>query len=148
MVESKSRFALAIIRCSANIVEAILLLITLGKALNTERRFSDKSLLTAIGERRHHTPVLYIFYRDGALLLIPILILSILGLVDNTLPYPALHKVDLDMWFFLTYQLFVSRLVLNIRRANGKLTESSALEQLSTLRFGSHRDISGQDSES
>ncbi|KAJ3564966.1 hypothetical protein NP233_g7943 [Leucocoprinus birnbaumii] len=140
-------FALWITRFSVTTIEAILMLIKLCEALKAERRFSDKSLLTAIGERRRCTPVLYIFHRDGALLIIAISIISAFGVVATVVPYPALTQTDWNMWLLLIYQLFGSRLILNIRRANGKLTGSIVPEHLSTLRFESCGHISGQESE-
>jgi hypothetical protein len=43
----------------------------LCEALDKERRLSDKGIWKAVLEIRRLTPVLYIFYRDGALLFIP-----------------------------------------------------------------------------
>jgi hypothetical protein len=43
----------------------------LCEELNQERRLSSQGIWTAILEIRRLTPVLYIFYRDGALSFIP-----------------------------------------------------------------------------
>ncbi|KAJ3564964.1 hypothetical protein NP233_g7944 [Leucocoprinus birnbaumii] len=118
-----------------------------SEALNTERKISGRSLLTAIGERRRLTPVLYIFYRDGALLIIPIFVISTLALASQILQGHAMGGVTWDVWLLLTYQLGGSRMILNIRRANGKLIGSIVPEHLSTLRFESRGHISEQESE-
>ncbi|KAJ3557729.1 hypothetical protein NP233_g11667 [Leucocoprinus birnbaumii] len=88
-------------------------------ALNTERRFSHRSLWSAIGERRHLTPVLYIFHRDGALLIIPILAVSTLGLVGWVLPSSAAGGVDWNMWLILTYQLCIAVIKESLRLSHG-----------------------------
>ncbi|KAJ3558739.1 hypothetical protein NP233_g11446 [Leucocoprinus birnbaumii] len=142
-LRDKVMLALWMIRVLATSIEAILMLIKLAEALNTERRFSEKSLLSAIGERRRLTPVLYIFYRDGALLIIPILVISTLGLVAETRGSATMGGVDWSMCLLITYQLCGSRMILNIRRVNGKLTGSMVPEYLSTIRFGSRGHIHG-----
>ncbi|KAF5357135.1 hypothetical protein D9756_006817 [Leucocoprinus leucothites] len=131
-----------ITRFSTTAVEAILMLTKLGEALNKERRLSDKSLLSAILELRRLTPVLYIFYRDGALLFIPIFIINTLGILGKTLPNSIVGGIDWSMWLLLTYQICGSRLILNIRRANEKLTGSMVPQYLSTLRFESRNSTS------
>ncbi|KAJ3559727.1 hypothetical protein NP233_g11193 [Leucocoprinus birnbaumii] len=136
LVGAKTLLAFWIIRFSATTIETVLMLIKLTETLNAERRFSDESLWSVIREHRRLTPVLYIFYRDGALLIIPTL-----GLIGDAIPSSAASGVDWNMWLLLTYQLFGSRLILNIRRVNGKLTKSIIPEHLSTIRFASDSHI-------
>ncbi|KAF5357115.1 hypothetical protein D9756_006797 [Leucocoprinus leucothites] len=133
----KTALVLWITRFSTTAVEAILMLAKLGEALNKERRLFDKSLLSAILELRRLTPVLYIFYRDGALSFIPIFVINTLGILGKTLPNSIVGGIDWGMWLQLTYQICGSRLILNIRRANEKLTGSLVPQYLSTLPFDS-----------
>ncbi|KAJ3574248.1 hypothetical protein NP233_g1898 [Leucocoprinus birnbaumii] len=97
-------------------VEAALVLAKLGEAINTERRFSNRSLWSAIGEWQRITPVLYVFHRDGALLIIPIFsgnicslgipvtsntretVLSFLGMIAKIFPTSAVGRIDWVMW--------------------------------------------------
>ncbi|KAJ3554133.1 hypothetical protein NP233_g12487 [Leucocoprinus birnbaumii] len=139
----KSALVLWVTRFSTTAVEAILMLIKLGEALNKERRLSDKSIWSAVGELRRLTPVLYIFYRDGALLFIPIFVINTLGIIAKTAPNSVVGDIDWSMWLLLTYQICGSRLILNIRRANEKLTGSMVPQYLSTLRFESRGSADG-----
>ncbi|KAJ3574254.1 hypothetical protein NP233_g1896 [Leucocoprinus birnbaumii] len=144
-LEEKSTFTLWVIRFSATTIEAILMLIKLVEALKEERKFSDEPRLwLGIRARRHLTPVLYIFHRDGMLLIILVLVINTLGLVGQILPSSVTGGVDWRMWLILTYQLCGSRVILNVRRVNGRLTGSIVLaEHLSTIRFESRGQIDG-----
>ncbi|KAJ3557937.1 hypothetical protein NP233_g11611 [Leucocoprinus birnbaumii] len=79
-----------------------------------------------ISHVRKFTPVMYTFYRDGTLFTIPILVLVSLVLAAGrtnifTNPLDYFHW---PAFLELAYYLVGTRLILNLRKANCKLTES------------------------
>ncbi|KAF9447316.1 hypothetical protein P691DRAFT_782562 [Macrolepiota fuliginosa MF-IS2] len=83
------------------------------------------------------TPVLYVFYRDGMLMFIPIFVMNWCGLVSFFKPFNSstFSRVDWPVWLVMTYHIFGARLILNLRNANAKLIGTTIPQQISTLRF-------------
>ncbi|KAF9443110.1 hypothetical protein P691DRAFT_809452 [Macrolepiota fuliginosa MF-IS2] len=144
----KSGLVLWVSRFATTSIELVLMLQKFAQVLGKERRGAGESLWTAVAELRRITPVLYVFYRDGALLFIPIFVINTFGCFSMILPASVIGSIDWSMWLLLTYQICGSRLILNIRQANGKLTGTMVPQYLSTLRFNSTQATTHQTQES
>ncbi|KAF9445864.1 hypothetical protein P691DRAFT_784641 [Macrolepiota fuliginosa MF-IS2] len=143
-------------------VELVLMLKKVVQILGEERRGAGESLWTAVSELRRITPVLYVFHRDGALLFIPTFgeqfkhysyhhqyikpiipsvtftVIITFGCFAAILPTSRIGGIHWGLWLLLTYQICGSRLILNIRRENGKLAGTVVPQYLSTLQFNSN----------
>ncbi|KAF5357048.1 hypothetical protein D9756_006712 [Leucocoprinus leucothites] len=62
--------------------------------VNREKQRTDKSLWPAILQIRDLTPILYIFYRDGALASIPILVVDTLEVIARAFPSSAVGGIN------------------------------------------------------
>lgn len=115
-------------------------LLTLTKLVKFLKNASDpeETLLERVSHIRNFAPVMYTFYRDGTLFSIPILALVSLVLAAGRM---NIYTNPLDYffwpsWLTLAYYLVGTRLILNLRKADCKLTESIvSLQMRSALVF-------------
>ncbi|KAJ3568196.1 hypothetical protein NP233_g5877 [Leucocoprinus birnbaumii] len=100
--------------------------------------------LERISHMRLVTPLLYVFYRDGTLLLIPVWILSLLEVFEIFSFNFAAN--DLSVWLSVGYGMVGARLILNIRAAGCDLGETLLSRPLNsfTPSFG-HRALTARD---
>ncbi|KAJ3563910.1 hypothetical protein NP233_g8636 [Leucocoprinus birnbaumii] len=84
---------------------------------------------------RKLSPLLYVFYRDGLVFLIPAFAFQIMGFAASPQWDGLLANFPWATWLMLTYYICGTRLILHLRRADYQLGKSRIVEEMSTLRF-------------
>ncbi|KAF9451131.1 hypothetical protein P691DRAFT_757608 [Macrolepiota fuliginosa MF-IS2] len=125
-------------RLFSNTVEVVL---TLGKLYHSLMT-AEGEFLSGLERMKHWRPIFYVFYRDGMLFFIPMFILSTLALLDSLRVIQT--TTSWTMWLSLVYCTCGTRLILNLRIANCKLTSSTIGQQITTIQF--YPDNSSQSS--
>ncbi|KAJ3573416.1 hypothetical protein NP233_g2458 [Leucocoprinus birnbaumii] len=107
-------------------------------------KFTGPTPLERISHMQMVTPLLYVFYRDGTLLLIPVWILSLLEVFEIFSFNFATN--DLSVWLGVGYGMVGARLILNIRSAGCDLGETLLSRPVNsfTPSFG-HRALIARD---
>lgn len=136
------RLAVLIIWCCVTALQVALTVIKFVEHLYPK----NQTFYSHIAHIRKHTPVIYVFYRDGNLFIFPVLVFGILQYISMTkasdLNSTSALALDWTVWTTVVYYLCVTRLILNLREANCRLTEPMASRQLTTLQF---REVPVQD---
>ncbi|KAJ3562409.1 hypothetical protein NP233_g9588 [Leucocoprinus birnbaumii] len=89
-------------------------------------------------------PLLYVFYRDGTLFFIPIFALSVVQILasfDLLTPIRAnlsFTQSFWSLWVYVVYSMTPARLVINVRKAGGRLNESLLSRPMQSLHFAHH----------
>ncbi|KAJ3560051.1 hypothetical protein NP233_g11085 [Leucocoprinus birnbaumii] len=119
-----------VIRGFTTTVEAVLILARFMVSFK-ETRARSHTLRQHLAQVRVFTPLLYVFYRDGTLLFIPIWVITILefasvftgdGMAGNW-----------SIWLAVAYGMTGAHLILNVRRAGCSLDESMLSRPLESL---------------
>ncbi|KAF9441051.1 hypothetical protein P691DRAFT_780689 [Macrolepiota fuliginosa MF-IS2] len=120
--------------------ELLLILVKLVQALkqvkNTGNTFYERLL-----HIKGFMPVIYVFYRDGMLAVFPIFVINILSFVQVMQTEVVADEVipklpDMGGWTLLVYYFCGTRIILNLRKADCKITESiHSLKGGTSLRF-------------
>ncbi|KAJ3566191.1 hypothetical protein NP233_g7154 [Leucocoprinus birnbaumii] len=118
-----------IIRAASTVLETVLTIV--GFAVSYRE---TKALASTFGKRISHmktfTPVLFVFYRDGMFLFLPILIhsaiqiLTIFHLLPSTPAAARFSSITWNVWIAVAYSMAGARLILNVREAGCKVEES------------------------
>ncbi|KAF9442474.1 hypothetical protein P691DRAFT_789402 [Macrolepiota fuliginosa MF-IS2] len=132
--------AIGIARFGAAAIELLLILIRLFQALR-QAKLVGNTFYARIVHIKKFTPILYIFYRDGTLLILPLPVIVTLhflaALETDSSQIALLEKLpeNITAWFALVYYLCATRLILNLREANCKMTETMLSRRHTTIRF-------------
>lgn len=132
-----------IVRLVTSSIELILMIYKLLTTLNTGEVISFL-MLTQI---KKLTPVLYVFYRDGMLMFIPIFFINTLGFIASVqgIKTNLFNTIDWDVWLVIVYQVFGSRLILNLCNANAELIGTTiSRPAISALRFDRPQETENQ----
>ncbi|KAF9440463.1 hypothetical protein P691DRAFT_780073 [Macrolepiota fuliginosa MF-IS2] len=121
-------------RCIITGIEVLLILVRLFQALK-QVKLMGHTFYERMVHIKRLMPVIYVFYRDGTLLIIPIFGTSMLAFANTLSSKPIFGAVDLGGWLALVYYICGTRLVLNLREVNCKITESILPQNFSDLQF-------------
>ncbi|KAF9451126.1 hypothetical protein P691DRAFT_757603 [Macrolepiota fuliginosa MF-IS2] len=119
-------------------LELGLTLIKLGGELNRVRLLGN-TIAERVAHVKTYTPIIYVFYRDGTLFFIPFSVMAVFALLSVLTLAPNGFNpfaIDWTPWVAIVYYLCGTRLILNVREAGCKLTQSMFTRpEFETLRF-------------
>ncbi|KAF5344855.1 hypothetical protein D9756_011180 [Leucocoprinus leucothites] len=123
----KASAASVISRAATTTIETLLCLVSFAMIYRM-REAIGPTIHERISHVRSFTPLIYVVYRDGTLLFLPIWIFSALTLVNtfNLAPQSLLgfKELDWNIWGTVVYSIIGARLIINIRKADCGFGES------------------------
>ncbi|KAF5345405.1 hypothetical protein D9756_010972 [Leucocoprinus leucothites] len=132
-----SKAMLSIVRMTSTSVETLL---TIVSFIITYRRVH--AIGSTVRQRILHiqsfAPLVYVFYRDGTLLFIPVWIFTMLEFLnDYKLMTWSIFQLAIDwtVWVAVVYSAIGARLVLNLREADCSIGESLVSKPMQSLQF-------------
>ncbi|KAJ3560480.1 hypothetical protein NP233_g10813 [Leucocoprinus birnbaumii] len=139
------------IQAGSALIESILIFVKFIMTYQNTRA-AGSTVHERISHMKAFNPLLYVFYRDGTLFFIPMLVLSILDIttwfVDLTQTIVGFVLINTNVWYiwlYVFYWLITTRLILNIRMADCDFNESLVSKPIHSIQFHrtTHHDSDG-----